>query len=74
MFLHMVWVLHVAWAVNSASHIWGYRNYPTQDDSRNLWWVGLLANGEGWHTPLRQRRRPDEKGIETCACVFCPTS
>ena len=35
--------------VNSASHIWGYRNYPTQDDSRNFWWVGLLANGEGWH-------------------------
>ena len=49
MFLRMVWVLHVTWAVNSASHIWGYRNYPTHDDSRNLWWVGLLANGEGWH-------------------------
>lgn len=49
MFLRLVWVLHVTWAVNSASHIWGYRNYETSDNSRNLWWVGLLAFGEGWH-------------------------
>jgi stearoyl-CoA desaturase (delta-9 desaturase) len=49
MFLRLVWVMHVTWAVNSASHMWGYRNYDTPDDSRNLWWVGLLAYGEGWH-------------------------
>jgi stearoyl-CoA desaturase (delta-9 desaturase) len=45
----MVIVFHVTWFVNSATHIWGYRNYETTDDSRNLWWVGLLAFGEGWH-------------------------
>ncbi len=49
MFLRLVWVLHVTWFVNSASHMWGYRNYATTDDSRNLWWVGLVAFGEGWH-------------------------
>ena len=49
MFLRLVYVLHVTWLVNSASHMWGYRNYQTSDDSRNLWWVGLLAFGEGWH-------------------------
>jgi len=49
MFARLVWVLHVTWLVNSASHIWGYRSYETDDDSRNLWWVGLLAFGEGWH-------------------------
>ena len=49
MFLRLVYVLHVTWLVNSASHMWGYRNYETTDDSRNLWWVGLLAFGEGWH-------------------------
>lgn len=49
MFVRLVGVLHVTWFVNSASHIWGYRNYETSDDSRNLWWVGLLAYGEGWH-------------------------
>jgi stearoyl-CoA desaturase (delta-9 desaturase) len=35
--------------VNSATHIWGYRNYETDDRSRNLWWVALLSYGEGWH-------------------------
>jgi stearoyl-CoA desaturase (delta-9 desaturase) len=49
MFVRLVYVLHVTWLVNSASHIWGYRNYETRDNSRNLWWVGLLAYGEGWH-------------------------
>lgn len=49
MFLRLAYVLHVTWLVNSASHMWGYRNYETKDNSRNLWWVGLLAYGEGWH-------------------------
>jgi stearoyl-CoA desaturase (delta-9 desaturase) len=47
--IRMVFVLHVTWLVNSASHIWGYKNYETRDDSRNLWWVAVLAYGEGWH-------------------------
>lgn len=47
--LRLVWVLHVTWFVNSASHMWGYKNYETNDESRNLWWVGLVAFGEGWH-------------------------
>ncbi len=41
--------MHVTWLVNSASHMWGYKNYEIDDNSRNLWWVGLLAYGEGWH-------------------------
>ena len=49
MFARLVYMLHVTWAVNSASHMWGYRTYETRDNSRNLWWVGLLAWGEGWH-------------------------
>lgn len=49
MFVRMVFVLHVTWMVNSASHLWGYRNYETSDDSRNNWLVALLAYGEGWH-------------------------
>lgn len=47
--VRMVFVLHCTWFVNSASHIWGYKNYETRDDSRNLWWVAILAYGEGWH-------------------------
>ncbi len=49
MFVRLVFVLHTTWFVNSASHMWGYRNYETTDDSRNNWWVALLAYGEGWH-------------------------
>jgi fatty-acid desaturase len=48
-FVRTVYVWHVTWSVNSLSHIWGYRSYKTDDDSRNNWLVGLIAMGEGWH-------------------------
>lgn len=48
-FVRLVYVLHGTWFVNSATHIWGYRNYTTTDDSKNLWWVALITWGEGWH-------------------------
>jgi stearoyl-CoA desaturase (delta-9 desaturase) len=44
-----VWVWHITWAVNSLTHVFGYRNYDTDDDSRNNWFVTLLTAGEGWH-------------------------
>lgn len=44
-----VWVWHITWSVNSISHLFGYRNYETNDDSRNNWFVTLLTAGEGWH-------------------------
>jgi fatty-acid desaturase len=47
--VRMVFVLHSTWLVNSASHLWGYRNYETRDNSRNNWWVAFLTYGEGWH-------------------------
>ncbi|MFA6243320.1 MAG: fatty acid desaturase [Candidatus Hydrogenedentales bacterium] len=43
----LVW--HSTWLVNSATHLWGYRNYRTGDNSRNTWWVAVLTFGEGWH-------------------------
>ncbi len=49
MFLRLVLVLHTTWFVNSASHIWGYRNYETTDHSKNNWWVAIIGYGEGWH-------------------------
>jgi stearoyl-CoA desaturase (delta-9 desaturase) len=42
-------VWHLTWSVNSVTHLWGYRNYATPDNSRNNILIGLLANGEGWH-------------------------
>ncbi|MCR9208065.1 MAG: acyl-CoA desaturase [bacterium] len=49
MFVRLVAVLHATWMVNSASHMWGYQNYETTDDSRNNWLVAIVAYGEGWH-------------------------
>ena len=48
-FVRTVFVWHVTWSVNSITHMWGYRNYETGENSRNNILIGLLANGEGWH-------------------------
>ena len=47
--LRMVMVYHITWAINSVTHVWGYKNYQTTDDSRNNWLFGFLGMGEGWH-------------------------
>jgi fatty-acid desaturase len=48
-FVRAVAVWHITWLVNSAAHLWGYRNYETGEDSRNNWIVAILTSGEGWH-------------------------
>lgn len=47
--LRTVVVWHTTWSVNSLTHIWGYRNYATPDDSRNNPLIGFITAGEGWH-------------------------
>ncbi|HWB00483.1 MAG TPA: fatty acid desaturase [Pirellulales bacterium] len=47
--LRTVYVWHITWAVNSLTHLFGYRNFPTADDSRNNWFVAFITGGEGWH-------------------------
>jgi fatty-acid desaturase len=47
--LRTVVMWHLTWSVNSVTHIWGYRNYETPDDSRNNYLTGMLTGGEGWH-------------------------
>jgi stearoyl-CoA desaturase (delta-9 desaturase) len=48
-FVRIVAHLHATWAVNSVTHLWGYRNFKTRDDSRNNWLIALVSFGEGWH-------------------------
>ncbi len=49
-FVRLVLVYHQTWFVNSAAHMFGYRNFKLDKDlSTNCWWVGLIAFGEGWH-------------------------
>lgn len=48
-FVRLVVTWHITFAVNSVTHIWGFRTYRTADDSRNNPLVAVLAWGEGWH-------------------------
>jgi fatty-acid desaturase len=47
--IRTVLVWHVTWCGNSFPHLFGYRNYETNDNSRNNAWVAILTSGEGWH-------------------------
>lgn len=47
--MRVIAVWHITWSVNSLSHMFGYKNYDTDEDSRNNWLVALLSVGEGWH-------------------------
>ncbi|HEX3869382.1 MAG TPA: acyl-CoA desaturase [Pirellulales bacterium] len=53
-FVRTVYVWHITWAVNSLTHLFGYRNYATADHSRNNWFVALITGGEGWHNNHHQ--------------------
>ena len=48
-FVRTVLVWHITWSVNSVTHLWGYRRYATDEESRNNVFIGLVSNGEGWH-------------------------
>jgi sn-1 stearoyl-lipid 9-desaturase len=44
-------VLQMPLILNTFCHIpsHGYKTYDTADDAVNVWWVGYLVGGEGWH-------------------------
>ena len=44
-------VLQIPLMLNVICHLpkLGYKNYAASDDSTNVWWVAVLAMGEGWH-------------------------
>ena len=48
-FVRTVVVWHITWSVNSLTHMFGYRNYETGEESRNNWLVAIFTSGEGWH-------------------------
>lgn len=48
-FVSTVLVYQVTFSVNSIAHLFGKRPYPTNDKSRNNWWLAILTFGEGWH-------------------------
>lgn len=43
-------VMHLSMLVNSVAHgRWGRAPFESGDQSRNLWWLGVLTFGTGWH-------------------------
>ena len=48
-FVRAVLLWHCTWLINSACHMFGYRNFASEDNARNLWWAAILTYGEGWH-------------------------
>jgi stearoyl-CoA desaturase (Delta-9 desaturase) len=48
-FVSTVMLWHGSFSINSLSHMFGNRPYPTTDDSRNNWALAVITTGEGWH-------------------------
>ncbi len=48
-FVSTVICWHGTFTINSLSHVYGRRRYPTTDTSRNNFWLALITLGEGWH-------------------------
>ncbi len=59
-----VFTYHATWLVNSASHTWGYKNFVTDDDSKNNPWVALISWGEGWHNNHHAHQRSARHGLK----------
>ncbi|HEY9182274.1 MAG TPA: fatty acid desaturase [Gammaproteobacteria bacterium] len=48
--VQMVWIpFWAAGVINGVGHYWGYRNFETQDTSRNIVPLGILIGGEEFH-------------------------
>jgi stearoyl-CoA desaturase (delta-9 desaturase) len=48
--VQMVWIpFWAAGVINGMGHYWGYRNFPVEDASTNLFPVGFLIGGEEFH-------------------------
>jgi stearoyl-CoA desaturase (Delta-9 desaturase) len=48
-FASTVALWHGTFTINSLSHVFGKRRFPTTDDSRNNWFLAIVTMGEGWH-------------------------
>jgi stearoyl-CoA desaturase (delta-9 desaturase) len=47
--LSTVLLWHGTFTINSLSHLFGTRRFPTTDTSKNSWFLALVTLGEGWH-------------------------
>jgi sn-1 stearoyl-lipid 9-desaturase len=61
--LRIVWVWHITWLINSATHKWGYRWFETDDNSTNNWITAILGYGEGWHNTHHAHESSPRHGL-----------
>jgi stearoyl-CoA desaturase (delta-9 desaturase) len=54
---------HATFCINSLTHMFGRRRYPTSDDSRNSLLLALLTFGEGWHNNHHYYQRSVNQGF-----------
>jgi stearoyl-CoA desaturase (delta-9 desaturase) len=56
----------MTWAVNSICHMpaLGYRSFETSDQSRNNFWIGVGAFGEGYHNNHHAKPRCAAHGLK----------
>jgi len=47
--LSTVILYHGTFTINSLTHLFGKRRFPTTDESRNHWLLAIITLGEGWH-------------------------
>ena len=66
LYVPMLLMYNLTWAVNSICHMpnLGYRTFETSDQSKNNFWVGLGAFGEGFHNNHHHRPRCAAHGLK----------
>ncbi len=66
LYVPMLIVYNCTWAVNSICHMkqFGYRTFETSDESKNNFWVGLGALGEGYHNNHHAKPRCAAHGLK----------
>jgi fatty-acid desaturase len=58
--------------VNTVAHLkqFGYQTYESRDGSRNVWFVALVALGEGWHNNHHAFPQSARHGLKTIEIDF----
>lgn len=59
--------------LNTCCHITklGYRSFAIDDESVNVWWLGILALGEGWHNNHHAYPGSARAGVRPHEIDFC---
>jgi fatty-acid desaturase len=55
---------HGTFLINSLTHIWGTRRFPTPDESRNNFVLAIVTLGEGWHNNHHYYMSSTRQGIK----------